>query len=273
MKMGTRGGFPCRPARSGWRAGVRRAVLALALLQAGVARADRTVVAWRRGNDAYLHGDYAAAVAAYEELDRQGLVSADLYFNLGDAYYRQGNLGRAIWSFERAAAIDPDDEDARYNLTQARKIADRRARDKIEGADREPFWMRVVASLAPATETWLFTGFYLAFFAALAALWIRRRPGGQPRALLGATASILGAAALLSGVLLAGRAYLDRIPSGVILPDAVAVKEGADTNYRTSFDLHAGLRVRLLDRDQDWLRIRLPNGLEGWVREQDVGRL
>ena len=65
------------------------------------------------------------AVAAYEELDRQGLVSADLYFNLGDAYYRQGDLGRAIWSFERAAALDPDDEDVRYNLTQARKLADR----------------------------------------------------------------------------------------------------------------------------------------------------
>lgn len=258
---------------SRWRAGLRRAVLALALLQAGAARADRTDEAWRRGNDAYLHGDYAGAVAAYEELDRQSLVSADLYFNLGDAYYRQGNLGRAIWSFERAAAVDPDDEDARYNLAQARKIADRRARDKIEGADREPFWMRVVSSLAPATETWLFTGFYLAFFAALAALWIRRRPSAQPRALLGATASILGAGALLAGVLLAGRAYLDRVPSGVILPDAVAVKEGADTNYRTSFDLHAGLRVRLLDRDQDWLRIRLPNGLEGWVRERDVGRL
>src|SRR3954453_11397717 len=181
---GPRRGFlyPAPKRASGWRAGVRRAGLALALLQAGAARADRTDEAWRRGNDAYLHGDYAGAVAAYEELDRQGLVSADLYFNLGDAYYRQGNLGRAIWSFERAAAVDPDDEDARYNLVQARKIAARRARDKIEGADREPFWMRVVTSLAPATETWLFTGFYRAFLAALAAQWLPRRPGAQPRA-------------------------------------------------------------------------------------------
>jgi SH3-like domain-containing protein len=77
----------------------------------------------------------------------------------------------------------------------------------------------------------------------------------------------------MAGSLLAGRAHLDRVPFGVVLPDAVAVKEGADVNYRTSFDLHAGLRVRLLERDQDWLRIRLANGLEGWVRERDVGRL
>jgi tetratricopeptide (TPR) repeat protein len=248
-------------------------MLLLSLVGPRLARADRADEAWRRGNDAYLHGDYAGAVAAYEELDRQGLVSADLCFNLGDAYYRQTNLGRAIWAFERATALDPDDEDARYNLTQARKLADRRAHDKIEGADRDPLWMRAVAALGPSTETWLFVAVYLALFVALALLLVRRRGGEHARALLSATASILAVAALLSGGLLAGRAYLDHIPSGVILPDAVAVKEGADANYRTSFELHAGLRVRLLDRDQDWLRIRLPNGLEGWVRAQDVGRL
>ena len=74
--------------------------------------------------------------------------------------------------------------------------------------------------------------------------------------------------ALLCGLLLVGRARLDRIPFGVVLPDAVAVHEGADAAHRTSFDVHAGLRVRLVDHDQDWLRIRLANGLEGWVRAQ-----
>jgi len=66
---------------------------------------------------------------------------------------------------------------------------------------------------------------------------------------------------------------LERTPFGVVLPDAVAVKEGSDVNYRTSFDVHAGLRVRIVERDQDWLRIRLGNGLEGWVRSADVGSL
>ena len=86
---------------------------------------------------------------------------------------------------------------------------------------------------------------------------------------------VLADTPLSAGVhaLLAGRVYLDRIPFGVLLPDEVAVKEGADTNYRTSFDAHAGVRVRIVDRDQDWLRVRLANGLEGWVRAQDIGRI
>ena len=83
----------------------------------------------------------------------------------------------------------------------------------------------------------------------------------------------MGTGALLAGILLLGRMNLDRIPFGIVLPDVVAVKEGADAAYRTSFEVHAGLRVRLLDRDQDWVRVRLANGLEGWLRAEDVGRL
>ena len=87
------------------------------------------------------------------------------------------------------------------------------------------------------------------------------------------SAAVLGAAALLTGALLFGRARLDRLPFGVVLPDAVAVKDGADDNYRTAFDVHAGLRVRLVEHDQDWVRVRLGNGLEGWVRSAQIGSL
>jgi tetratricopeptide (TPR) repeat protein len=247
------------------------AALALALLTlAPAARADRIDEAWKHGNDAYFRGDYPGAVAAYEQLDHQGIMSADLAYNLGVAYFRRGQLGRAIWAFERAAALDPEAEDARFNLEQARKLADRRAIDKIEGAQRDPAWIRVVTNFTTSTQTWLFLALYVGCFGLL---FLRRRAADDVRAPLGAGAAILGVAAILAGSLLAGRAVLERIPFAIVLPDAVPVKEGADPNYRTSFEIHAGLRVRLLERDQDWIRIRLANGLEGWVRDQDVGRL
>ena len=236
----------------------------------GSARADRVDEVWRRGNEAYLHGDYAGAAAAYEEVARQGVTSADLAFNLGDAYFRKGAIGPAIWSFERALALDPGDDDARYNLDKARKLAARRAQDRMEGEDKDPAWMRVVGGVSAPTVMWSFIALYLGFFAALAA---RRWARHESRPALTASAAVLAAGALLTGVLLAGRVHLDGIPFAVVLPDQIAVKEGADTNYRTSFDAHAGLRVRIVDSDQDWLRVRLANGLEGWVRAQDVGRI
>jgi tetratricopeptide (TPR) repeat protein len=237
---------------------------------AGAARADRVDEAWKRGNEAYLRGDYDQAVAAYGELDRQGIQSADLYYNLGAAHYRKGQLGRAIWAFERALAVDPGAEDARYNLAQARKLAARQAQDKLEGAEREPLWIRAATALTTSTETWLFLLLYLGCFALL---FLRRRASDDARAPLGAAAGVLGVGAALLGAMLAGRAMLDRIPFAVVLPEEVAVKEGADASYRTSFAVHAGLKVRLVEREQDWVRIRLANGLEGWVQGTSVGRI
>jgi len=256
-----------RSSRRRWGAALALGVL---LGAAGIARADRRDEAWRHGNEAYLHGDYAGAVAAYEELLRQGVGSADLYFNLGDAYFRKGTLGPAIWAFEKSAALAPGDEDARYNLGEARKLAVRQAHDRIEGEDRDPLWIRAVTAVAPSTETWLFVAAYLAFFALLVA---RARARDDLRPALGAGAAVLGAAALLTAALLFGRARLDRMPYGVVLPDAVAVKDGSDDGTRTSFEVHAGLRVRLVERDQDWLRVRLGNGLEGWVHASQIGTL
>jgi hypothetical protein len=245
-------------------------VVVALLLVATPARADLTDDVWKRGNDAYFRGDYNAAVAAYEQLDRQAVVSADLYYNLGVAYFRQGSLGRAVWAFERAVALEPEDDDARFNLAQVRKLADRRVRDKIEGAEHDPTWIRVVSFFSGSEQTWAFLVFY---FGCFALLFMRRRAGEASRAALGAGAALVGVGALMAGVLLAGRVLLERIPFGVVLPENVSVKEGADPNYRTSFAVHSGLRVRLLEREQDWVRIRLANGLEGWVRDQDVGPL
>jgi tetratricopeptide (TPR) repeat protein len=245
-------------------------VVLLALLVGAPARADGIDEAWRRGNDAYFRGDYTAAIAAYSELDRQGIVSADLFVNLGLAHYRHGQFGRAIWAFERALAIEPDADDARFNLAQIRRQMERRAVDKIEGAEHDPLWIRLVTALPTSMETWLFLGLYLTCFAVL---FLRRRAAEDLRSPLGAAAAILGLGAALTGTLLLGRAALDRIPFAIVLAEEVPVKEGADPNYRTSFQVHAGLKVRLLDRDHEWVRIRLPNGLEGWVRDGSVGRL
>jgi hypothetical protein len=253
------------------RRGLAAVVVSCALfVGARTGRADLLDEAWKRGNEAHLHGDYAAAVAAYEQLDRQHVVSADLYYNLGVTYFRQQKIGHAIWAFERALVVAPEDDDVRFNLAQARKLAGQRAHDKLEGAEREPAWVRAVNFLPPSTEVWLFCGLYLGCFALL---FLRRTMAHDSRLAVTTGAALLGAGALLAGLLVLGRVSLDRIPAAVVLPDKVAVKEGADPSFRTSFDVHGGLRVRVVEREQDWLRIRLQNGLEGFVRVEDLGLL
>jgi hypothetical protein len=147
-----------------------------------------------------------------------------------------------------------------------------RAHDRIEGADRDPLWIRAVSSFTTSFITWTFVVLYLLCFGALFAL--RFLTPGLLRAGVGAFTLLLVVATLGAGGMLGARVYLEqRVVVGVVLPDALAVKDGPDPNYRTSFEVHAGLKVQLIERDQDWVRIRLSNGLDGWVRERDVGRL
>ena len=159
-------------AARGGEAGVRRArarrwrwrwpVLALVAAAAGRARAPTGCdEAWRRGNEAYLHGDYAGAVAAYEEVDRQGAVSADLSFNLGDAYFRKGALGPAIWAFERALALDPGRRGRALQPGQGAQAGGAARARSHRGRGRIRSGCASSAGWRPSTETWLFVALYL----------------------------------------------------------------------------------------------------------------
>ena len=94
------------------------------------------------------------------------------------------------------------------------------------------------------------------------------------RAALGTAVVFLALATVLAGALFLGRlGYERRVHLGVVLPDEVAVKDGPGPGSRTAFTLHAGLKLRLVERDQEWVRVRLQNGLEGWMGAADLGGL
>ena len=255
-------------------------LLMLALVGTARASSDALLGAsqdatFQRGNEAYLKGDYRAAVLSYEQVAALGLSSEDLYYNLGNAYYKEGALGPAIYNYERALDVDPSSagaDDVRYNLDAAREAVKRRSEDRLIGAEVAPFWVRVVSPYSTSFLSWMFLGLYVGLFALL--LTLRFVGPGFLRVSLWVVFAFWIAVTGVSGGLLAGRVYLaTRVERAVVLPDALAVHEGPDANYQTTFTVHAGLLVRIIEHDQDWVRIRLQNGLEGWVQAASVGRL
>ena len=252
----------------------RQAIIAIGLLLvARAATADATDdQIFERGNQAYLHGDYQTAVDAYEQLIAAGVVHEDLHYNLANAYVKADRLGPAILHYEKALALDPSEEDARVNLKLAREAAQARWQDKVQGADAEPTWMKLLSVMSPGTLALLFLAIYVAMFAIALAVYLI--PSGFLRVSLIALLVFAFAGTVGTGGLLAGRWWLaNRVEQGVVLPDEMAVKEGPDANYQTSFLVHGGLKLRVVEHDQDWVKVRLANGLEGWTRDRDVGRL
>ena len=250
---------------------------ALVLAAGGGARADSEIAApkdatFRRGNDAYYHGRYQEAVEAYEQVAALGVVSSDLYYNLGNAYLKSGQLGPAIYNYERALQLDPSQGDVRFNLKVARDAARNKGEDRLAGAESQPFWMRAASQVTVNTASWLFLGLWVALFGLLIALHFM--PSGFLRTGVWAAFAFLALGTATAGTLLGARLYLaDRVEQAIVLPDVVQVKEGPDPNYQSVFGVHAGLRVRITEKEQDWVRVRLANGLEGWMRERDLGRL
>lgn len=243
----------------------------IAAFVAALALAGGVDDTFRRANQDYFRGDFAAAAGGYRRVVDLGVASADVYYNLGNAELRAGRIGPAIWSYERARALAPGDDDVVWNLAAARRQAETRWRDRLRGESVEPWWARLVmVAFGPAVPP-AFAGAWCGVFAALL---LRRVSRGMVRAGLAVAAGLLGVAALVLGLVWGGRAMHDRlVRRAIVLPDEVAAAEGPDERARVTFRVHGGLDVRIVDRDGPWLRVRLPNGLEGWVRDRDIGRL
>ena len=247
--------------------------ISFAVTSPQMARADAALDdLFERGNQAYFHGDYKHAIDLYEQVLAAGVVHEDLHYNLANAYVKADRLGPAILHYEQALAIDPSRDDARGNLTLVREAAAARFQDKLEGEQRDPMWMRALANFTPGGLALLFLGVYIAMFALAVAAYLL--PSGFMRVAVVALLVFACAGAAGTGGLLGGRWWLqNKVEQGIVLPDELAVKEGPDANYQTSFLIHAGLKLRVVEHDQDWVRVRLSNGLEGWTRDRDVGKL
>jgi tetratricopeptide (TPR) repeat protein len=247
----------------------------LSLAGAGAA-AEPSVAAkdaiFRRGNEAYFRGRYRDAIQAYEQIAALAVASADLFYNLGNAYLKAGQLGFAIYNYERALELDPQPEDVRFNLSLAREAARKKGEDRLAGAETQPLWMRAAMQFTLGWISWTFLLLYFAMFALLITLHFMSP--GFLRVGLWSTFVFVSLALVVAGAGLAARLYLaERVEQAIVLPDSVQVKEGPDANYQSMFGVHAGLKVRISDREQDWVRVRLANGLEGWLRERDLGHL
>ena len=110
---------------------------------------------WDRANTAYVNGDYHAAAEIYEGILAQGLSSVKLYYNLANAYFKEGQLGKSILFYRRALRLAPGNDDIRYNLS----VAEARTKDNIEQIPEFFFteWMRGVRRLMSCTAWSVFS--------------------------------------------------------------------------------------------------------------------
>jgi len=206
-------------------------------------------------NQEYAAGDFKAAIDDYEELVRSGRDTPNLFYNLGNAYFRKNDFGRAILSYERALALDPHHPEAEANL--------RIARDEARALELVPNrWERIFAfadenqyALAASISFWI--GIFSV------ATWVLGRGRGRgPIAL-----SILSLSIFVIAV---GASYeLNRGKNGrglaVVTGDKVEARLATADNANRVLTLPAGSEIKIVSQRGDWVYAVLPNNLRGWI--------
>ncbi len=240
------------------------ALLALALLAAQPpAPAPTPATRFQAANQAYLSGDFQAAAQGYLELLADGWESPSLHVNLGNARFRMGKRGLAAASYSRALRLDPGDADARTNLDLVRSLNV----DQVVGDEAQPLLIRALDRVPDGAAIAAFALAWLVLWGGLAGR--RFAPAGAVRG-MAAAAFAAALVAVGGGAVLAGKAVARGTPTAFIVASTAPVREDAEAALRPSFVLHEGTEVRVLEVRAGFVRVRLGNGLEGWVSAGDL---
>ncbi|MFH1007230.1 MAG: tetratricopeptide repeat protein [Candidatus Latescibacterota bacterium] len=220
-----------------------------------------------RAGKAYEAEQYEEAVAAYEEIAGMGVADGRVYYNLGNAYFKAGQLGKAILSYERARRLLPRDEDLSANLRFVRQLKV----DKDPPEDRNVLLRFALACYEGVGLDALTMGASVLYFMIMLFVsgWIwygRRFRLAFLTALL-----FLGAALIPIGGALAGKIHAHAyVKEAIVISDEVTARSGPGPEHTKIFVLHEGTKVRLERRDGDWALVRLESGIRGWLEQKGM---
>ncbi len=239
---------------------------------AATAMEQRSVSAVEEAAEAYRAGDFRKSIQQYELLVKEALArnseSATLYYNLGNAYFRDNQLAKAILNYERAYLLEPGNGDIRHNLRFAQNMTE----DRIEhvGIFFLQDWFKSVRDLN-SSNRWAVISliFYLLFLSCVALflflrlLWARK------------TAFYSGILFLLLIIVTTSFSFSQKRErtqrnEAIVMVGAAAVNASPDMNSNRLFELHEGTKVSIRNSDGNWYEVEIANGSVGWTEQKNV---
>ena len=232
-------------------------------------KAPKTVAVTKAmGDSAYIRQQYQEAISCYETLLRQG-VSAEIYYNLGNAYYRTDNITRAVLNYERALLLSPGDRDIRLNLQLARS----KTIDKITPETEMFFvtWYRTLVNVMSVDGWARMSLISLAMAIVLALCYLfTSRVWMQKAGFFGALL-MLFVFALSNLFAWQQKNELTNRTGAIVTSPAVQVKSTPSTSGTDLFILHEGTKVEITDSSmKEWKEIRIADGKEGWIEASKI---
>jgi tetratricopeptide (TPR) repeat protein len=211
-------------------------------------------------NQAYIDGDYQQAIELYSKILEQGIESGEVFFNLGNTYYKTNDLGRAILNYEKARKYIDGDPALEQNL----KLTQLRIVDKIEPIPElfiVEWWTELIHTFSMDTLLWLSFSIYTTVILLIIGLLLSSRRIFY-RFIWAATLLFI----LILIITLSVIYEFETTKFGVILEEKVSVISEPDSDGTEVFILHEGTKVKINRNLNNWLEISIPDGKIGWLK-------
>lgn len=244
-------------------------VLLVCIATSAIAQNSETL--FSEANTLYTDGKYQEAINKYEQIINTGNLSSELFFNLGNSYYKLNKVGPSIYNFEKALQLNPLNQDAQNNLIFAKRLA----LDRIEELPKsvlqkfnENYLSKIsYNSWAGITVLCAFLGAILFLLYYFAYTPTRKR--------LFFTTSITSFILLIITLAITFHQYnkYTSTVEAIVYTPEVSVKNEPTKNAEEAFLIHEGTKVQILDEVEDWKKIRLVDGKIGWLKAKDINQL
>lgn len=221
-----------------------------------------------KADEAYLKGDYQKAIGIYEELLKNDR-NAELYYNLGNSYYRTDNITKAVLAFERARLLNPGNKDIKHNL----EIASSKTIDNIQPEEKMFFvaWYHDFVNIL-TSDTWACTAL-VSLVVSLILLLVYLFAGPMFVRRIAFYVSTVLIILFFLGNLFAWQLKSFALESNgaIVTVATLSVKSSPTSQSAETFAIHEGTRVEIIDSSlKGWLQIHLADGREGWIADNTV---
>jgi tetratricopeptide (TPR) repeat protein len=248
-----------------------KSILLLIVILAASISAQPVEQLMKEGNEFYKSANWESAIDSYNKILNQGFESAALYYNLGNAYFKIGQLGEAILNYERGLKLEPGDEDIQFNL----RLANARTVDRIQEVPKlfiTEWWDLFISAFNVSGWSLIVIIFFIVFLFFIGFYFITGSINLQRISVYGSIASGIS---LLILVIVLFFAYNREASAdyGIILSDTVNVKVSPNEESNDSFVVHEGLKFEIQDQLDNWVKIKLADGKVGWVPADAFGKI
>jgi len=225
----------------------------------------------KQANESYSKGQYQQAAKQYEEILINEGVAPELYYNLGNSYYKINEIGRSILNYERALRLSPNFDDARANLALVQlKVVDNVVQTPSFFLGR---WIENLIKLL-STNQWIFLSiglFVVSLLLTFIFIFGSSRPVRKISFYIGAVMLIISIfTVIFSGI---RKDQMINHDEAIVMSGVITVKSSPDKSGTDLFQLHEGTKVIIKSTLGKWTEIKLGNGSIGWVEQVNIEKI